>query len=45
MCRRALMLSMLVCLRGTVLLYQGEELGLPQADVPPEKRSSVVAAI
>jgi alpha-glucosidase len=26
-----------VCLRGTVFLYQGEELGLPQAEVPFER--------
>ena len=30
----ALTLLLLVSLRGTVFLYQGEELGLPQADVP-----------
>jgi alpha-glucosidase len=29
-----LMLGVLMCLRGTIFLYQGEELGLPQADVP-----------
>lgn len=29
--------SILVCMRGTVILYQGEELGLSQADVPFEK--------
>jgi alpha-glucosidase len=28
-----LMLALLFCLRGTVLLYQGEELGLPQVDL------------
>ena len=27
---------LLMCLRGNVFLYQGEELGLPQADVPYE---------
>lgn len=27
---------LLICLRGNVFLYQGEELGLPQADVPFE---------
>ena len=32
MVRAALLL--LVCLRGNVILYQGEELGLPQAQVP-----------
>jgi alpha-glucosidase len=25
---------LLACLRGTIILYQGEELGLPQVDVP-----------
>ena len=30
-------LAMLMSLRGSVCLYQGEELGLPQADVPFEK--------
>ncbi len=29
-----LLLGMLMCLRGTIFLYQGDELGLPQADVP-----------
>lgn len=33
--RMALML--MLCLRGVVFLYQGEELGLPQADVPFER--------
>jgi alpha-glucosidase len=28
------LLAALMCLRGTVFLYQGEELGLPQAQVP-----------
>ena len=28
-----LMLALLLCLRGTALLYQGEELGLPQVDL------------
>lgn len=28
--------TMLMCLRGSVCLYQGEELGLPEADVPFE---------
>lgn len=28
-----LMLALLVCLKGTVLLFQGEELGLPQVDL------------
>lgn len=31
-----LMNALLVCLRGTIFLYQGEELGLPHADVPFE---------
>jgi alpha-glucosidase len=26
--------AMLICLRGTIVLYQGEELGLPHSDVP-----------
>ena len=30
----ALLLGILMCLRGTIFLYQGEELGLPQANVP-----------
>ncbi len=29
-----LLLGLLFALRGTIFLYQGEELGLPQADVP-----------
>ena len=32
-----LLIALLCCLRGTVFLYQGEELGLPQADVPFER--------
>jgi alpha-glucosidase len=32
-----MLLGLLMCLRGTIFLYQGEELGLPQADVPFEK--------
>src|SRR6185312_11941859 len=32
-----LLLALLMCLRGNVFLYQGEELGLPQASVPFEK--------
>jgi alpha-glucosidase len=32
-----LLLGVLMCLRGTIFLYQGEELGLPQADVPFER--------
>lgn len=31
-----LLLGILISLRGTVFVYQGEELGLPQADVPFE---------
>jgi alpha-glucosidase len=31
------MLALLACLRGVVCLYQGEELGLPEADVPFER--------
>ncbi len=30
-------LLLLVCLRGNVFLYQGEELGLPQAEVPYDR--------
>jgi alpha-glucosidase len=30
-------LLLLICLRGNVFVYQGEELGLPQADVPFER--------
>jgi alpha-glucosidase len=29
-----ILMAVLVCLRGTIFLYQGEELGLPQAHVP-----------
>jgi alpha-glucosidase len=29
-----LLVTLLLCLRGTIFLYQGEELGLPQAEVP-----------
>ena len=32
-----MLLVLLACLRGTVFLYQGEELGLPQARVPRER--------
>ncbi len=28
------LLAVLLCLRGTIFLYQGDELGLPQANVP-----------
>ncbi len=31
------MLALLACLPGTVVIYQGEELGLPQAEVPFER--------
>ena len=31
------MLALLACLKGTICLYQGEELGLPEADVPFER--------
>ncbi|MEO1405383.1 MAG: alpha-glucosidase [Pseudomonadota bacterium] len=34
--RAKLFLALLLSLRGTIFLYQGEELGLPQADVPFE---------
>jgi len=29
-----LLFALLICLKGTTLIYQGEELGLPQADLP-----------
>ncbi|MEO0881951.1 MAG: alpha-glucosidase family protein [Pseudomonadota bacterium] len=32
--RAKLLVALLLTLRGTIFLYQGEELGLPQADVP-----------
>ena len=32
-----LLLALLMCLRGNVFLYQGEELGLPQAKIPFER--------
>ena len=32
-----LMIAVLTCLRGTIFLYQGEELGLPEADVPYDR--------
>jgi alpha-glucosidase len=32
-----LLLALLLCLRGNVFLYQGEELGLSQAQIPFEK--------
>ena len=32
-----MLLCLLLCLRGTIFLYQGEELGLPQAQVPRER--------
>jgi len=33
-----MLLALQMCLKGTILLYQGEELGLPQAEVPPDRR-------
>lgn len=30
-------LALLLCLRGSICLYQGEELGLPEADIPYER--------
>lgn len=33
----SVLLALLLSLRGTIFLYQGEELGLPQAEVPFEK--------
>lgn len=35
--RAKLMLALLLALRGTAFLYQGDELGLPHADVPFER--------
>jgi alpha-glucosidase len=32
-----LLMGVLLCLRGTIFLYQGDELGLPQAKVPFER--------
>ena len=32
-----MLLTLLMCLRGNVFLYQGEELGLAQADIPFER--------
>jgi alpha-glucosidase len=32
-----MLVAMLVCLRGNLLIYQGDELGLPHAQVPREK--------
>ena len=32
-----MLVCLLLCLRGTIFLYQGEELGLPQARVPRER--------
>ncbi len=32
-----LLIALVCCLRGTIFLYQGEELGLPQAHVPFER--------
>jgi alpha-glucosidase len=40
--RRARVAAMLVCaMRGTPFLFQGQELGLPDADVPAERRVDV----
>ncbi len=35
--RARLFLTLLVCLRGTIFIYQGEELGLPEAEIPFER--------
>jgi alpha-glucosidase len=35
--RTKTMLALLLCLRGTVFLYQGDELGLPHGEVPFER--------
>jgi alpha-glucosidase len=35
--RLRMLQALLLCLRGTIVLYQGEELGLPHADVPRER--------
>lgn len=35
--RTKVLLAVLVLLRGTAFLYQGDELGLPQADVPRDR--------
>ncbi|MDJ1006361.1 MAG: alpha glucosidase [Paracoccaceae bacterium] len=35
--RVRLLQALLMCLRGTVILYQGEELGLPHSEVPRER--------
>lgn len=32
-----MLLALLCCLRGTIFMYQGEELGLTEADIPFEK--------
>lgn len=32
-----LLMGLLLCLRGTIFIYQGDELGLPQAEVPYDK--------
>lgn len=32
-----LLMGLLLCLRGTIFIYQGDELGLPQAEVPYER--------
>ena len=35
--RAQLLLALLLCMRGTIFLYQGDELGLPHAEVPFER--------
>ncbi|MBM3524776.1 MAG: DUF3459 domain-containing protein [Alphaproteobacteria bacterium] len=35
--RLRMLQALLLCLRGTVILYQGEELGLPHSSVPRER--------
>jgi alpha-glucosidase len=37
------LLALLFCLRGTAFLYQGDELGLPQGRVAPERRQDPFA--
>jgi alpha-glucosidase len=38
-----ILLAVLICMRGTIFLYQGEELGLPQAHVPFDRLQDPVA--
>ncbi len=40
-----LMLALLFCLRGTTLLYQGEELGLPEADLTRDQLKDPVGDV